>query len=129
MREINSRDIYEKNKYVALVKRWLDGDTVQLSVDLGMSVSVEAKFRLARIDAPEVKKYAGVTNEEKQRGLELKKLLTEKIPKNSEVMVGVTKKGKYGRYLVEIWTRDDEGILYNVNDWLLNEGLAEGVGY
>jgi len=129
MRGINSRDIYEKNRYVAQIKRWLDGDTVEMSVDLGMSVSVDAKFRLARIDAPEVKKYAGVTNEEKQRGLELKKLLAERIPKDSEVMVSITKKGKYGRYLVEIWAKDEEEVLYNVNDWLLNEGLVEGVGY
>tara|TARA_B100001758_G_C18179970_1_gene488925 strand:+ start:149 stop:538 length:390 start_codon:yes stop_codon:yes gene_type:complete len=129
MREISSRNIYEKNKYVAQIKRWLDGDTVELSVDLGMSVSVDAKFRLARIDAPEVKKYAGVTNEEKQRGLELKKLLSEKIPKDSGVVVSVTKKGKYGRYLVEIWDTDEEGSLYNLNDWLLNQGLVEGVEY
>tara|TARA_B100000900_G_C20381677_1_gene634838 strand:- start:274 stop:663 length:390 start_codon:yes stop_codon:yes gene_type:complete len=129
MRENSSQDIYEKNKYVAEVKRWLDGDTVELSVDLGMSVSVDSKFRLARIDAPEIKKYAGVTNEEKQRGLELKELLNNKIPKGSEVVVNVIKKGKYGRYLVEVWSKDDEGILYNVNDWLLNEGLAEGASY
>ena len=129
MKESNFSGIYEKNKYVAQIKRWLDGDTVELTVDLGMSVSVDAKFRLARIDAPEVKKYSGVTNEEKVRGIALKKLLGEKLPKDSEVVVSVTKKGKYGRYLVEVWFEDDDEILYNLNDWLLNQGLVEGVEY
>ena len=129
MKENSFSDVYEKNKYVARIKRWLDGDTVELSVDLGMSVSVDAKFRLARIDAPEVKRYSGVTNEEKRRGLALKKLLGEKIPADSEVIVSVTKKGKYGRYLVEIWFEGSDEILYNLNDWLLNQGLVEGAQY
>jgi len=125
----NNSQLYEKNKYVAQIKRWLDGDTVELTVDLGMSVSYDSKFRLARVDAPEVKRYAGVTLEEKERGLILKSMMSEKLPEGSEVIISVTKKGKYGRYLVEIWDHDEEGSLYNLNDWLLNEGLVEGVSY
>ena len=116
MTKKNNREIYESNKYIARVERWLDGDTVELSVDLGMKTSIRAKFRLARIDAPEVKRYAGVTTEEKARGIEL-------------VVVSSTKKGKYGRYLVEIWDEDCDGNMYTLNDWLLNEGLVEGVSY
>ena len=129
MKKNNNSQLYEKNKYVAQIKRWLDGDTVELTVDLGMSVSYDSKFRLARVDAPEVKRYAGVTLEEKERGLILKSMMSEKLPEGSEVIISVTKKGKYGRYLVEIWDHDEEGSLYNLNDWLLNEGLVEGVSY
>ena len=129
MTKKNNREIYESNKYIARVERWLDGDTVELSVDLGMKTSIRAKFRLARIDAPEVKRYAGVTTEEKARGIELKKTLEEKIPAGKLVVVSSTKKGKYGRYLVEIWDEDCDGNMYNLNDWLLNEGLVEGVSY
>ena len=129
MKKSNSSHLYEKNKYVARVKRWLDGDTVELTVDLGMSVSYDSKFRLARIDAPEVKRYSGVSLEEKQRGLALRASLSEKIPQGTEIIISVTKRGKYGRYLVEIWDYDEEDLLYNLNDWLLNEGLVEGVSY
>jgi len=129
VKKSNSSHLYEKNKYVARVKRWLDGDTVELTVDLGMSVSYDSKFRLARIDAPEVKRYSGVSLEEKQRGLALRASLSEKIPQGTEIIISVTKRGKYGRYLVEIWDYDEEDLLYNLNDWLLNEGLVEGVSY
>ena len=29
--------VYEKNRYLAKIVRWLDGDTVELELDLGMS--------------------------------------------------------------------------------------------
>ena len=95
MTEINTK-IYENNKYKATVLRWLDGDTVELLLDLGLRVHVESKFRLGRLNAPETKMYRGVTLEEKQRGLELTDLLREKVPEGVEVLVTVTKKGKYG---------------------------------
>lgn len=124
-----SSKVYNDNRYVAEVIKWLDGDTVELSLDLGMSVSVRAKFRLGRIDAPEVKKYSGVTNEEKALGIELRGMLSEKIPPGKLIIAVLSKKGKYGRYIVEIWDEDEDIGLYNLNDWLLNEGLVEGVVY
>lgn len=121
--------VYEKNRYLAKIVRWLDGDTVELELDLGMSVSVRSKFRLARIDAPETRRYSGVTEEEKARGLELKERLQCDMPNGTQVVVILSKKGKYGRYLIEMWHTDNDGNQYNLNDWLLNEGLVEGVSY
>ena len=121
--------VYENNKYIAEVVRWVDGDTVEIRMDLGFKVYIRSRVRLARINAPEVKRYSGVTQEEKERGIELTEALRQKIPVGTEVFVSATKRGKYGRYIVEIWDTDDEGVVYNLNDWLLNEGLVEGASY
>ena len=40
--------------YKARLSRVIDGDTVELNVDLGMSVSVKETFRLYGINAPEI---------------------------------------------------------------------------
>jgi endonuclease YncB( thermonuclease family) len=120
---------YENNSYLAQVVRWVDGDTVVLSVDLGFSISVTEKFRLARINAPEVKKYSHVTQEEKERGIELKHMLEEKLPPGRGVVVSVSKRGKYSRYIAEIWYVENDGERHNLNDWLLNNNLVEGVAY
>ena len=128
MTAINTK-IYEKNKYKATILRWLDGDTVELLLDLGLRVHVESKFRLGRLNAPETKMYRGVTLEEKQRGLALTDLLKNKVPEETEVLVTVTKKGKYGRYIIELWFDDEHGELTNLNDWLLNQGLVKEARY
>tara|TARA_Y100001938_G_scaffold145762_1_gene223222 strand:- start:368 stop:754 length:387 start_codon:yes stop_codon:yes gene_type:complete len=125
---INTK-IYEKNKYKATILRWLDGDTVELLLDLGLRVHVESKFRLGRLNAPETKMYRGVTLEEKERGLALTDLLKNKVPEETEVLVTVTKKGKYGRYIIELWFDDEHGELTNLNDWLLNQGLVKEARY
>jgi len=39
--------------YQATVLRWVDGDTVQLRVDLGFAINVTLKFRLLGVDTPE----------------------------------------------------------------------------
>ncbi len=128
MTAINTK-IYEKNKYKATILRWLDGDTVELLLDLGLRVHVESKFRLGRLNAPETKMYRGVTLEEKERGLALTDLLKNKVPEETEVLVTVTKKGKYGRYIIELWFDDEHGELTNLNDWLLNQGLVKEARY
>ena len=94
-----------------------------------MRVHVESKFRLGRLNAPETKMYRGVTLEEKERGLALTDLLKNKVPEETEVLVTVTKKGKYGRYIIELWFDDEHGELTNLNDWLLNQGLVKEARY
>ena len=121
--------IYKSNKYKATVLRWLDGDTIELRLDLGLRVNVESKFRLGRINAPETKLYRGVTTEEKERGLELTELMREKIPEGTDVLITVTKKGKYGRYIIELWHEDPDDGFFNLNDWLLNKGLVKEANY
>ena len=78
---------YESNVYKATVVRWVDGDTVELLVDLGQSVCVVGKYRLARIDAPEIRLKSGVTADEKSRGLALREELDGLYPEHTHCLL------------------------------------------
>jgi len=102
--------------YKARIVSVYDGDTVTADVDLGFHTWVHGeKLRLSRINAPEIR------GSERPRGLVSRDWLRERLM-GKEVLIRTTKdkKGKYGRYLVEIFL---DGR--NVNDWLVEEGMAE----
>jgi len=120
-----STNVYDTNRYAATVLRWVDGDTVELRVDLGQRISTAGKYRLARIDAPETRMYEGVTKEEKERGLELKEMLSATYPPGTQLEISTSKSGKYGRFIAEIWLNHPNGSEYNLSNWLISEGLAE----
>ena len=110
--------------YRAQVVRVIDGDTIDFDIDLGFSTWVhKQRIRLYGIDAPEVKKYKGVTDEEKARGLALKATLEQMLHPGKLVTLEThaDKKGKFGRYLGVVIL--ESGI--NLNDWLVEEGLVE----
>lgn len=103
-------------QYRAFVKRVYDGDTITVDIDLGFNMVMRnQKIRLSRINTPEIR---GASRE---AGLKSKLALEEKIlNKNIVIHTQKDKKGKYGRWLAEIWLAD-----VCLNDWLLSEGLAE----
>ncbi|MCU7795609.1 MAG: thermonuclease family protein [Candidatus Thiodiazotropha sp. (ex Myrtea spinifera)] len=111
-----------KNQYLynALVTAVYDGDTVTVDIDLGLHVWVKAeKLRLHRINAPEIR---GV---EREQGLIARDWLRQKILNQPLVIETIQDtKGKYGRYLVELWLGE-----VNINDVLVSEGLAEYKAY
>lgn len=101
------------------IKRVYDGDTVTCRVDLGFGVTKDEKFRLSKIDAPELR---GDTLIEARisRDWLIKRLddaLTAEIP----VIVKTQKdrKGKYGRYLAEFFIND-----ISINDEMVRLGYA-----
>tara|TARA_B100000941_G_C28354774_1_gene473797 strand:+ start:436 stop:756 length:321 start_codon:yes stop_codon:yes gene_type:complete len=100
--------------YKAIIVSVYDGDTVTADVDLGFEVWLKGqKLRLLNIDTPEVR------GKEKAEGIVSRDALRARIL-GKEVKVKSSGKGKYGRWLVEIFL-DDE----NINNWLLAEGLAK----
>ena len=107
----------EKQHYVyhALVTGVYDGDTITVDIDLGLNVWVRGeKLRLHRINAPELR------GEERPRGLASRDWLRERILNQPVVIETIRdRKGKYGRYLAEIWLADE-----NINDALVEQGLA-----
>ena len=106
-------------EYYATVKRVVDADTMDLEVDLGFGVLKNDRFRLARIDAWEVR------GEERPKGLLAKARVEELCPVGSKVLISTNKeKGKYGRYIAEIIIEFDDQLT-NLNDLLVEEGHAE----
>ena len=109
--------------YRAKVIKVYDGDTITVEIDLGFNIKITEKLRLIRINTPEVR------GEERERGLISRDRLRELIL-NKEIIIKTNKdkKGKYGRYLGEVIYEGEYGTI-NVNDWLVNEGLAEYKNY
>lgn len=105
--------------YNAFITKVYDGDTVTARIDLGFNVCITEKLRLGRINAPEVR------GEEREQGLITRDWLRALIL-NKDVVIKTykDKKGKYGRYIADIYVDSGDG-LKNVNDWLVTEGLAK----
>ena len=104
--------------YNATVVRVVDGDTVDLDVDLGFHMTAHLRFRLYGIDAWETR------GEEREKGLRAKERAMELLPVGEPCRVQSTKTGKFGRWLGAVW--NNEGTL--VNFTLVREGHAVHYG-
>lgn len=94
--------------YKAQVTKVVDGDTIDVIIDLGFSVSTKARLRLHGINAPESRTR---DKSEKKKGLAAKKRLKELINHNGGwVYMESKEKGKYGRYLAEIHVLASDGV-------------------
>ncbi len=103
-------------EYKAFVRKVYDGDTITVDIDLGFDVVLKAqKIRLVRINAPEVR------GEKRPAGLKSRDALRSKIGnKWIRLKTQKDKKGKYGRWLGEVWLEEE-----CINEWLLKEGHAK----
>jgi len=83
--------------YKAKVKRVVDGDTVDLDVDLGFHVIMRLRGRLIDVDTPER------GHQDWTRATEtLERLLKEQEDKEGYITISTAKTGKYGRWLIDI---------------------------
>ena len=105
-------------EYRATIRRVVDGDTVDITLDLGFDILYNNRIRLLGIDTPESRTR---DLEEKKLGLAAKDRVKELCPVGSTVTVKTTKdgRGKFGRILGEIYVGD-----VNVNKLLKEEGHA-----
>jgi endonuclease YncB( thermonuclease family) len=107
--------------YKATVTRVVDGDTVDVSIDLGFDIHMKARIRLAGINAPESRTKDLV---EKAAGIEAKNYVSKWCSdKGWEIIVKteLDGKGKFGRVLGKILSSDGECL----NDLLVEDGHAE----
>lgn len=113
-------DQYPKSKYKAILKRVVDGDTIDVLIDLGFGVFYKSRVRFYGIDAYETRLGKNTTIVEKEKGLEGKQFLIDKIPIDSEIELETYKhKGKYGRYIATVYYN---GI--NINKLMVSMGYA-----
>ena len=91
-------------EYKAKLLRVVDGDTIDVQIDLGFHVYHDIRVRLYGINTPESR-----TRNLKEKALGLKaKRLTQKFCEQSMwLIIKTIKTGKYGRYLSEVY--DDKG--------------------
>jgi micrococcal nuclease len=106
-------------EYRAKVTRIIDGDTIDVDVDLGFDVWLKNRVRMYGIDTPESRTR---DKEEKYRGLLSKEYLKDSLKGSKEVVLKTKKgeeTGKFGRILAEVWIN---GV--NINKKMISEGYA-----
>lgn len=114
-------------KYKARVDRIVDGDTMDVIIDLGFKVTTHQRIRLQGINTPEtysVKK----DSEEYKKGMAAKNFVIQRIEANNfEALVETEKDtGKYGRYIATVWLADNP---VSLNDELVEKGFAKVAHY
>ena len=113
------------NFRVTKIKKVVDGDTIDVVIDLGFDLTKTERVRIAGVDTPE-KRTRDL--EEKALGLDatnwLKEKLNETIKGDQELtirteLVGGT--GKYGRLLGWLYVGDSE---LSLNKQMIEQGYA-----
>ena len=106
-------------EYNCEILRVVDGDTVDVSIDLGFDISYKSRVRLYGIDTPESRTR---DKDEKARGLMSKEYLIDELSKGQVVIkTHKDKKGKFGRVLGEMYVGDRNINLMMVDDFLAVE--------
>ena len=107
------------------ITHFVDGDTFDCVIDLGFDIFHEIRVRMYGINTPESRTR---DLEEKKRGLESKERLIETLTGKEHLgyslVLQTREKGKYGRWLGTVMKRYDDGISYNVNDRMVEDGYA-----
>ena len=114
---MNPKEKEKMYEYSATLVKIVDGDTVDVLIDLGFNTTKKERVRLLGIDTPE---SATKDLTEKKLGLEAKEYISQWFTKNTPFRLQTTKDDKYGRIL-GVFTGLDGKTL---NTRLVDEGYA-----
>jgi micrococcal nuclease len=109
--------------YVRKVENVVDGDTIDVLIDLGFDILFQSRVRLAGIDTPESRTK---DLKEKALGLESKEYLKKALKDAKSVVIKTEKMDsseKYGRILGWVYVNGDT---VSLNDIMINDGYAWG---
>jgi micrococcal nuclease len=109
--------------YVRKVENVVDGDTIDVLIDLGFDILFQSRVRLAGIDTPESRTK---DLKEKALGLESKEYLKKHLKDAKSVVIKTEKMDsseKYGRILGWVYINGDTE---SINDKMINDGYAWG---
>ena len=113
------------NFRVTKINRVVDGDTIDVTIDLGFDLYKKERVRVAGVDTPEKRTR---DKEEKVLGIDatnwLKNKLEEAIKGDDELTIRTELKGgvgKYGRLLGWLYIGDDN---VSLNEQMIGEGYA-----
>ena len=109
--------------YVRKVESVVDGDTIDVLIDLGFDILFQSRVRLAGIDTPESRTK---DLKEKALGLESKEYLKKALKDAKSVVIKTEKMDsseKYGRILGWVYINGDT---MSLNDMMINDGYAWG---
>jgi micrococcal nuclease len=101
------------------INRVIDGDTVDLDIDLGFGITISHRVRLKDIDAAETRTK---DLEEKAEGIKARLWLEKELSREGEWIIDTYKEDKYGRILGTLYLVGDP---VTVNERMLNEEIAK----
>lgn len=107
LRELKAKTMYQ---YKAKLRRVVDGDTVDLDVDLGFYMTAALRFRILGVDTPELR---GGTPETKAAAKEAKAFVQAELGNAISIMATTEKADSFGRWLARVsyWKDDlDHGL-------------------
>lgn len=107
----------------AILLRVIDGDTLDVEIDLGWSMKLKERIRLERVDTPELRKAA-----EQKAGAWVKKNVEEFFEIEKRIIITSMAydrtgqvRGKFGRTMAVVYRAHDKQCL---NEYLLSKRLA-----
>lgn len=102
--------------YSAELRRVVDGDTLVFELDCGFNLFRRTTIRLLGIDTAET---YGVSHDsaEYQTGMKHKEFVEDWLNQANSLTVRTDEKGKFGRWLGEVFNEDNESL----NDRLVDE--------
>ena len=106
---------------VKSINRIVDGDTIDVTIDLGFSININQRVRVAGIDSPEKRTRDAA---EKALGIDATEWMTKRINGASELIIKTAVEGsmgKYGRVLGWLFVGDED---VSLNEQMINEGFA-----
>jgi len=86
-------------EYNATLRRVVDGDTVDLDVDLGFYMTAAIRFRVLGVNTPELR---GGTDETKAEAKKAKAFVEAELSKAVSICIKTEKADSFGRWLADI---------------------------
>ncbi len=107
--------------YKAGLVRVINGDTLDIEIDLGFDIIIKQRLKLFGINTPDSRSPNVAT---KEKGLAVKQRLISLLTKEFKVETMLNKRGKYGRILGKVYIVDERDNEVCINELLVDEGLA-----
>ena len=105
--------------FVKSVDRVVDGDTIDISIDLGFDLTKKERVRLAGIDTPEKRTK---NEKEKEMGYQATEFLEMHLMEATKLTVKTEKDGKFGRMLGWLYKSDEDTM--SINQIMIDKGYA-----
>ena len=112
-------------EYKCYTMRVIDGHTIDAEVDLGFNVLVRQRIKLHGVLSPNLNSF---NEKEKQKANQARQRLAELVGKEFYCNTVLNKRGKAGRTLGYVYIVDENENRIDVNQTLVNEGLADRYG-
>jgi len=106
---------------VKSINRIIDGDTIDVTIDLGFSINIDQRIRVAGIDSPEKRTRNAA---EKALGLDATDWMTKHLENASDLIIKTAVEGslgKYGRVLGWLFVGTSD---VSLNEKMVAEGFA-----